>query len=253
MGSDRRAGRATNAAHLLRRAGGGIHTHVNAQRPKLGTAPILAAILLAGVSGCPGEQSEPTIKLQQQVDSLTVEHERLGRELENTQAALTAAEDRIRTLQNLPKDVFFFSVDRIELDRMTGGADYDGKPGDDGVTVYLRPRDADGDVLKAAGEIKVQLFDLTEKPAELGLYLINDPEELRKSWLGKFLTNYYVVKCPWDPKIGPPTHSEVTVRVTFLDYLTGRVFVESKLLNVTLAERPGAARGRTPATDSHEK
>ena len=42
---------------------------------------------------------------------------------------------------------------------LTGGADFDGKPGDDGVTVVLEPRSADNEYMPQAGPISVVLLD----------------------------------------------------------------------------------------------
>jgi hypothetical protein len=192
-------------------------------------------MLLAGITGCPPRPPDPLIsELQQRVDALGLENDRLAGELADTKAALKAAEDRIRALQGLPAKPFLFTVDRIELEGLTGGADYDGKPGDDGVTVHIRPRDEDGDILKTAGRIEVQLFDLTRPgaPVELARCVVDDPATLRKSWFGKFMTNHYTVQCAWDAGKAPK-HDEVLVRVTFTDFLTGKTLVESKTVQIT--------------------
>ncbi|HEY3244327.1 MAG TPA: hypothetical protein VGM03_13355 [Phycisphaerae bacterium] len=198
-------------------------------------------IIGPALTGCPSPPPDPLIKeLQQKVDALSVEKDRLQHDLDNSQKALKAAEERIQTLQGLPQKPFLFTVDHIELEGLTGGSDYDGQPGDDGVTAFIRPRDADGDILKAAGRIEVDLFDLTMpgNPVALARRVVEDEKDLLKSWYGKFLTNHYAVQCPWEPD-KPPQHDEVLVRVTFTDYLTGNVFVDSKTVHVTL---PPAAK-----------
>jgi hypothetical protein len=53
-----------------------------------------------------------------------------------------------------------YTVAKIELKPLTGGDDFDGKPGDDGVKVYLVPFDETGDKIKAAGWITIDIFDL---------------------------------------------------------------------------------------------
>jgi hypothetical protein len=115
-----------------------------------------------------------------------------------------------------------FYPERLIIDKLTGGADYDRKPGDDGVTVYLKPVDRAGDVIKVAGDLRIQLYDLAEPPGKnfIGEYFI-PVDQIGELWHGKLMTNHYTIKCPW-PKLSPE-HSEITVRATFVDYLTKRV------------------------------
>jgi hypothetical protein len=182
-----------------------------------------AAVLIAAVGCAPDPQLRV---LRQKVDALEVENDRLETELLARGADIADLEAQVAKLLELGPARLekLFVVDRIELVSRTGGADYDGQMGDDGVTVYLRPLDADGHVLKAAGEITIELLDTNDpgSPRSLGLYVHNDPEQLRRLWHGGFLTNHYTIKCPWDPAIGPPANREVTIKATFYDFLTGR-------------------------------
>ncbi len=200
--------------------------------------------LVALVAGCPPNTVDREKALAMQLDRV---------ELENTElkGQLAARDGEIRTLNRQVDDLqalgpgrldHLFTTDRIEIVRLTGGADYDGKPGDDGVTVYLRPLDAEGDPLKAAGEIRIQLLDLTREgqPRELGLYVINDPGKLRGSWHSRFLTDHYTIKCAWQPGVGPPEAREITVRASFLDWLTGRTFTAQKVVRVSLVDDANA-------------
>ena len=152
---------------------------------------------------------------------------------EETISKLNKQLDTVRAIK--PEDLakIFYPV-QLVIDSLSGGYDSDGKPGDDGVVVYLRPVDADGDVLKVAGEIRIQLYDLAAPPRQnlIGEYVI-PVDEARKLWYGKFLTNYYAVKCPWPH--GPPQHSEITIRATFIDYLTQRVITAQQTCQVKLA------------------
>ncbi len=132
------------------------------------------------------------------------------------------------------KKVFY--PERIEIDRLSGGADYDGRPGDDGVTVHLRPIDRDGDVIKVAGDIYIQLFDLAAPPDRnlIGEYRI-PADQVGKLWHGKLLTGHYTIKCPWPGP--PPENPEITIRAVFVDYLTRRVVSAQAVCQVRLAPR----------------
>jgi hypothetical protein len=131
---------------------------------------------------------------------------------------------------------------------MSGGADYDGKPGHDGVTVHVRPYDADGYTVKAPGRIEVQLTDLTDpsNPQTLAVCTIHDAEELRESWYGRFWTDHYTIKCPFKAGAGPPESGKVVVRAKFVDYLTGKTLTDVQEVEVIA---PGATP-RDPGSDA---
>ncbi len=122
------------------------------------------------------------------------------------------------------------TADRIQLAALSGGDDYDGQPGHDGITIYLQPVDANGDVLKIAGEARVELFDLSKPDQNRLAEYKFDADTLRGLWYGKFLTQHYTLKCPWQG--APPGNVDITVRVTFTDVLTQRVFTSQRVFRV---------------------
>lgn len=199
-----------------------------------------SAAFLSAVVGCSMKNDDPQKLLAEKVTTLTDENARLKRELAERDGAIASLQVQVDNLLELGPGRLdhLFTVDRIELARLTGGADYDGKPGDDGITVYLRPLDAQGDAIKAAGEIRIQLLDVTDqgRPRELGLYVVNDPGQLRDSWYSGLLTDHYTIKCPWRPGGGPPSNREVTIRATFLDWLSGREFTAQKAVHVSVVD-----------------
>ncbi len=169
-------------------------------------------------------------QLQQEADTLRRDRAECMQQLADRDAQIAVLRRRIDQqplLQNIELDDLFV-VDRIELVSRTGGADFDGQPGDDGVVVYVRPLDRAGDVLKAAGQITVQLIDLTDpgRPRSLATYVYNDPDQLAELWYGGFLTDHYTLRCEFPPQVEPSR--DVTVRVTFLEFLTGREFTASQ-------------------------
>ncbi len=198
-------------------------------------------VLVAGLAGCDGQTGVLT-SVQQERDALQQENAGLKREILARDTKVAEMQAQVDTLMNLGPNRLdaLFSAERIKFAKLTGGADYDGLPGDDGVTVYLQPLDADGDVLKAAGEIIVELLDTSVpgSPRSLGRYVHNDPAQLRKLWHGGFLTDHYTVKCPWSPDSGPPSAGEVLVQATFYDYLTGKRLTAAELVKVELPADP---------------
>ena len=207
-----------------------------------GTMPRITAIslttltvLMLGSAGCQ-PSSDPRLRtLHQKVDSLTSKNQCLNRQLAAQDATIEELQEQVETLAQLPNRLdHLFTVDRIKLASLTGGADYDDTPGDDGITVYLRPLDDQGHVLKAAGRITIELLDLNVpgSPKSLGKYVHDEPDQLRQLWHGGLLTNHYTIKCPWDSKIGPPSCREVTIRATFTDFLTGRRFSATRVVEI---------------------
>ena len=219
---------------------------------------VMRGVLLGGVwiglgGGC--EQPDKANRIAE----LEKENLRFEAALDEKDAKLSRQADtihdqaqRIETLVGLGPDRLkkLYYPTRVVIDAMTGGADYDGKPGDDGVTVYLKPVDQEGHVIKAAGYIYVQLLDLAMPEGQklLGEYAL-DVDHARKQWYGRFLTNHFTMKCPWQPGKGAPKNREITVRVEFIEYLTGtKLTVPSKASPAsaeridTLAVRPRRSR-----------
>ena len=186
-------------------------------------------------AGCVNNQAE----LQQaraQLREARAENVKLGEDLRAMQQVTVAQQKQIATLQGLgdKRAELLFSVTAVKLGRYTGGVDLDGKGGHDGIRVYVRPVDHDGHALKAAGEVKIQLFDLSAPPDENLLGTFAFPvEEIAKHWSAGFMTYHYRFDCPW--RSGRPAHPEVTVRVAFTDYFTGKTFTDQKLCKIELS------------------
>lgn len=197
----------------------------------------VAAALIVGAAGCDNDR-QLVRQLQERADALQVDLDRCTQQLSDRDAQIAALRRRLGNDPRLAgiRVEDLFTVDRIVLASRTGGVDLDGQPGDDGVVVYLQPVDADGDVIKAAGQITIQLVDLTNPGAarSIATYVFSDRDELRKNWYGGFMTNHYTLKCEFPPNTKPPR--EVQVRVTFLDWLTGREFVVSRSVTVDIVE-----------------
>ena len=186
---------------------------------------------IAFVAGCnPPAQQSAQIDLQR----CRRENLKLKAKIEQMQGTIANQQRQIETISRLGDKRLekLFHIVAVELGRYTRGVDLDGKAGDDGIRVYLRPVDRDGDVIKTAGEVKIQLFDLAAPDGErlLGTYFF-PVEQVRKHWRGGFLTYHYRFECRWK---NPPAHDEITVRVEFIDYLTGKTFTAQKLCKVHL-------------------
>lgn len=181
--------------------------------------PALFAALLA--AGC---MPPPEIELRREISQLRETVRQKDSALEAQKATIDQLNQQLDVARAISEDDLkrIFYPEHLVIDKLSGGENYDGKPGDDGVTVYLQPVDKDGDVIKVAGDIRIQLYDLAAPPAQnlIGEYFV-PVDQVGKLWNGKLFTDHFSIKCPWPS--GPPKHAEVTIRAIFVDYLTKRV------------------------------
>lgn len=195
----------------------------------------LGVALSLSVQACvsSGERS----KLIQENEALQHDKQRLERVVAQRDGTIARLHQQVDKLEDFGPDrpADFFTPAKLEIASLSGGADYDGKPGDDGVTVYLQPRDAHGDVVKVPGRITIQLLDNTDmtSPHILGVYVFDDPEKLGRLWHSRFATNHYTLKCPFPPGARLPDTRRVTVSAEFVDYLTGGTLTAVKEVPVT--------------------
>ncbi len=192
-------------------------------------------LVLAGALLAVGCESPAELQMRKEIGDLRQTVKDRDNQLAAQKAALEETNRQLAVARSISEDDLkkLFYPERLEIDKLTGGYDSDGKLGDDGVVVYLKPIDKDGDVLKVPGDITIQLYDLAAPPAQnfIGEYKVS-VDQVAKLWHGKLWTNHYAIKCPWPH--GPPKHPEVTVRVLFVDYLTKRVVSAQSTCTVKL-------------------
>jgi outer membrane murein-binding lipoprotein Lpp len=193
---------------------------------------IFASLVL---SGC-GSPSAVNIKLRKENQALRTKIEDLERRHNADVASIRAHESSATTVPSLPQAQLekLFTVHGIQFGRLTGPADWDpSSPGDDGLKIYVTPTDNAGQQLKAAGAIVVEAFDLAAggngENVRIGRWEF-PLEDASKHWIGQALVYAYVLQVPWQQR---PQHSDLTVKVTFTDALTGRTFGEQKVVKVT--------------------
>ena len=185
---------------------------------------LLAALYTTCLTGCEGP-TKTISDLQNQIVELQRENRTLTDTVEVQDKKIDKLKDAIANLQPLGAERLekLYSVSKVEIDqRLTAGADYDGHPGDDGITLYLNLYDQQGDAFKAAGEIDVYIHDLADpKKHTLIAEYHFDVDAAAEKWYGRFLTYHYKIKCPW--QVSPPKGRDIQIQVLFLDYLTGEV------------------------------
>jgi len=197
----------------------------------------IAAFALPAVAASCGDPGRRARMIQDH-DALRRENQRLERLVADRDGAIARLNRRIENLQAFdpkrPADLF--APVALEIASLSGGADYDGRPGDDGATVYLRPRDADGDVVKAPGAMHIQLLDNSDlrNPRIIGVYDFTDPESIRKLWYEKFATQHYTLKCVFPEGVALPESRKIVIYAEFVDFLTGAVLTATKEVIISL-------------------
>jgi hypothetical protein len=183
--------------------------------------------------GCDSQAKKPS--LTEEMNALKESREQLARQLERSESENDQLKEHIAVLSGFSPDVKvedFYKLESVKITRYTNFYDKDKDGSREKLIVYLQPTDEDGDVVKAAGAVEVQLWSLGDnaKEALLGEWKVG-PEQLRKLWYGTMLTINYRLVFDVDPAIAESRES-LTVKVEFTDYLTGRVFTEQRAIKV---------------------
>jgi hypothetical protein len=185
---------------------------------------IYAFTLLLLLGGC-GIGSERKTPAQMEVERLQQEKAGLTGEIQQFQAEIEQLRTQVRSLSALPKDGSNnpYELTAVRVAKISNFFDKDNDGKQEKLVVYVQPIDAEGDIVKAAGTVAVQLWNLDNPNGEalLGQWQV-EPAELRKLWFDAFTTGY---RLTFDRPEGLEVLSvPLTVKVTFTDYLTGETF-----------------------------
>jgi len=195
---------------------------------------ILSVFLLATVAGCNSGDSKSKVNgLLEQYRQLRDRNKRLELQNEQLEAENKTLEKQIHVLSALgagKRLEDFARVSKIEISKRTAFYDKDRDGTKEKLIVYVRPTDEMADVIKAAGAIEVQLWDLNRPAGQalLGEWNIG-PDELKKLWAATLMTTGYRLKFD-KPGEADNAREELTVKVIFTDYLTGRVFTAQRTI-----------------------
>lgn len=184
----------------------------------VGLAPLLA-------TGC-GIGSERKDPLEIKAQQIAQEKTDLMRDLQQVRAENKQLSEQIRALSVFPEDrpINPYKIDRIKISRYTNFYDKDNDGKREKLIIYVQPIDADGDVIKAAGTMAVQLWNLNNLngQAMLSEWRV-DPNDLRTLWYDTLVSANY--RLTFDaPQELDVLAEPLTVKVTFTDYLTGEIF-----------------------------
>lgn len=206
---------------------------------------LMACVLGCFLFGC-FSNTVPAAKynnVSQELLTTQEKNKKLEAELNDTRLlvkGLRSQAGELRQTKAAPEDLIV--PVKIQLERLSGPVDTDGKPGDDELVLYVQPVDRDGSIIKAAGSIKVTLFDLQNPPNKnvLAEYFF-DVQHTRALWSGRLMTNHFTVKCPFPH---PPAHDRITAEVVFTDLLTGNALSAQGVYTVKLPAKAESSAER---------
>ena len=187
--------------------------------------------LIFFVVGCQQADEGPDLALQ--VEKLTQEKAQLAEQIEQSKRENKQLEKQLQVLSGLPEDVRLenmYNIERITLGKLSGFFDKDNDDKRETLIVYVTPYDKEGDGVKAAGSMNVQLWDLNkpEDEALLGEWDV-PPDELKKIWFKTILAVNY--RLTFDISGTVENFDEpLTAKVTFTDYLSGKVFEDQRVI-----------------------
>ena len=208
---------------------------MKSKKPKLNAIrhtpyAILAGCLLVFIVGCEGTSRK--VPLAEQVRTLREEKKQLTRQFEQSRTEAEQLKKQVQVLSSLPEDKLenLYELQKIKITRYTDFYDKDKDDKKEKLIVYIQPIDEDDDIVKATGAVDVQLWDLDKENGQalLGQWHVK-PDELKKLWLVTLITTNYRLTFDVADKIGDAEET-LTVRVTFTDYLSGKVFKEQKAI-----------------------
>ncbi len=181
---------------------------------------LLLIALFCGSLGC-GGPDQVNIQLRKDKQNLAERVQTLTLENGQLRSQIRALERNVNAIETLPQDRLdqLFTVAGVKLGRLTGRAD-----AFDGLRVHVEPFDEDGDTIKAIGTVTVEAFDLAAGEGEsvrAGQWVF-DASENKQRWLSGMLGSRFAFECHWET--APPQGSDLLVKVTFVDSLTGRTF-----------------------------
>ncbi len=195
--------------------------------------------IIATLAGCGPSKPSVVAPMQKEVSGLEAQVQQLQGRIANQEQAIEGQRKQIATLQQLGPNraIRLAPLEGIRFASLSGTYDQNNRGIPDGIVLYVQPYDADGDPIKAAGELTVRLFDLTNPagPKLIRQYAWN-ADQLRKMWSSLLMTGHFTARCPWPDGYQPP--SQVTAQATFTDSLTGQTFTQQAAFPVKSTE-PG--------------
>ncbi len=160
----------------------------------------------------------------------------LKEQLAQAQATIEQKDRQIANLQALPDGVSskITKVDQVDLGRYCRLVDDNNDLRAERLIVYLQLYDNAGDLVKVAGSVAVELWDLNLKGDNRIGYWQLSSDQFEDRWDGGFLAGHYRIELPM--KGIEPAGERLTLKCVYTELLTGRSWETQKVINSLSSE-----------------
>jgi hypothetical protein len=192
---------------------------------------IVVGALLLMAAGCQGPE---TTNKWDKISRLENERANLTAKVLDLEGKNEQLTQQIGTLAKFDRELRFdivSNLDRVVINKRSGFFDKDDDGKEETLIVYVTTYDDSGDVVKTTGDINLQLWDLSKEPQEALLCQWDvAAKELKQLWMGMMMTNYF--RLPYKVAgLVDESQKEYTIRIKFVDYLTGKIFQEQMVIS----------------------
>jgi hypothetical protein len=193
-------------------------------------ASIFAGFLLLFTAGCQRASDNPSYFEQKNL--LEKQIAELSLSLKNAEAQNKTLKNQIGVLSGLQSKGLLgdiYQLQNVEIGNYTSIGKQE-NTGKETLFVYIKPVDSQGDAIKAPGSADIRLWDLNKPPAQaLVAEWHVEADEMMKLWFSTLWETNYRLTFDLTGKIDAFS-TPLTIRITFIDYITGKVFNADKLL-----------------------
>ena len=195
------------------------------------TVLIFAALVFS--NGCGGGFDESKSSLADELVQIRTEKNLLEEEMDRTQTENQQLIEQVKILKGLdakinPDDIY--DLKQIKITRYTKLYDKDKDGTNETLIVYVKPLDEYEDEVKAAGTVDIELWSLEDDANDvvLGTWHVG-VDELKDMWFSTMMSINYRLSFELGAEaIG--LNEPMVVKVKFIDYLSGKVFKEQKII-----------------------
>jgi uncharacterized protein YcfL len=188
-------------------------------------AALLVSLLM--VAGCGSNQYEKNIEGKNA--QLEKDNSELKKQIESVRSQNVMLEKQVQTLAELSPETRIeglYELKTVKLTKYTDFYDKDKNGTKEKLIVYIQPMDSKGDIIKAAGQAEVELWDLSagEQGALLHTWQVS-ADELKEMWFSTIAGASY--RLVYDiNEIVTSFDKPYTVKMSFTDYVSGKVFAD---------------------------
>lgn len=197
------------------------------------TTSIIISAILINIVGCGADSHVKN--LEDKNFQLIQANQQLEKQVEESKTKSKELQKQIEVLSELDGKTridSLYDLQTVKLTRYTNFYDKDKDGSKEKLIVYIQPTDSQGDIIKASGSVEVELWDLNRpgNEAMLAKWQVQ-PDELKKMWYATVVTSNY--RLVFDvAEIIKSLDGPFTVKVNFTDYVSGRVFIEQRMVKL---------------------